>query len=80
MCCFSSHSDDLASRLRSYVRAGGKLIANYDASLYAKEDTIVAYATADGAMIADDGIFRMVLPDAEGKLNVRQLVEIVAIP
>jgi hypothetical protein len=54
--------------------------ANYDASLYAKEDTIIAYATVDGAMIADDGIFRMVLPDAEGKLNVRQLVEIVAIP
>jgi hypothetical protein len=54
--------------------------ANYDASLYAKEDTIIAYATVDGAMTAEDGIFRMVLPDAEGKLNVRQLVEIVAIP
>lgn len=53
---------------------------NYDASLYAKEDTIVAYATVDGPMIADDGIFRMVLPDQEGKLNVRQLVEIVAFP
>jgi hypothetical protein len=53
---------------------------NYDASLYAKDDTIVAYATVDGAMSADDGIFRMVLPDQEGKLNARQLVEIVAIP
>jgi hypothetical protein len=53
---------------------------NYDASLYAKDDTIVAYATVDGAMSADDGIFRMVLPDQEGKMNARQLVEIVAIP
>jgi hypothetical protein len=53
---------------------------NYDATLYAKDDTIVAYATVDGAMSADDGIFRMVLPDQEGKLNPRQLVEIVAIP
>jgi hypothetical protein len=53
---------------------------NYDTSLYAKEDTIVAYATVDGAMTAEDGIFRMVLPDQEGKLNVRQLVEIIAIP
>ncbi|RJP52491.1 MAG: hypothetical protein C4583_06630 [Anaerolineaceae bacterium] len=53
---------------------------NYDASLYAKEDTIVAYATVDSAMSADDGIFRMVLPDQEGKLNPRQLVEIIAIP
>jgi hypothetical protein len=53
---------------------------NYDASLYAREDTIVAYATVDGAMSADDGNFRMVLPDQEGKLNARQLTEIIAIP
>jgi hypothetical protein len=53
---------------------------NYDASLFAREDTIVAYATVDGPMSADDGIFRMVLPDQEGKLNARQLTEIVAIP
>jgi hypothetical protein len=54
--------------------------ANYDASLYAAEDTIVAYGTVDGALTEDDGTFRMVLPAAEGKMNVRQLVEIVAIP
>ena len=54
--------------------------ANYDASFFAAEDTIVAYATVDGPLSADDGIFRMVLPAAEGKMNVRQLVEIVAIP
>ena len=60
--------------------AGDGFAANYDASLYASEDTIVAYATAGGALTADDGTFRMVLPNAEGKLNVRQLTEIVAIP
>jgi hypothetical protein len=54
--------------------------ANYDASFYGAEDTIVAYATVDGALTADDGTFRMVLPNGEGKMNVRQLVEIVAIP
>jgi hypothetical protein len=54
--------------------------ANYDASLYAAADTIVAYATVDGPMAAEDGIFRMVLPASEGKLNVRQLTEIIAVP
>ena len=54
--------------------------ANYDASLYAREDTIVAYARVDGSLGDDEGPFRMVLPDQEGKMNPRQLVEIVAIP
>lgn len=54
--------------------------ANYDSSLYTKEDTIIAYATVDGPMTADDGTIRMVLPDQEGKLNVRMLTEIIAIP
>ena len=54
--------------------------ANYDASLYAREDTLVAYARADGPLADDEGPFRMVLPDQEGKMNPRQLVEIVAIP
>jgi DMSO/TMAO reductase YedYZ molybdopterin-dependent catalytic subunit len=54
--------------------------ANYDASLYAREDTLVAYARAGGPLTDDEGPFRMVLPDQEGKLNPRQLVEIVAIP
>lgn len=54
--------------------------ANYDSSLYAREDTIVAFARADGPLADDEGPFRMVLPDQEGKLNPRQLVEIVAIP
>ena len=54
--------------------------ANYDASLFQKADTLVGYAQADGPLSAEDGSFRMVIPDQEGKLNVRQLVEIQIIP
>lgn len=54
--------------------------ANYDSSLYAREDTLVAYARADGPLGEEEGSFRMVLPDQEGKLNPRDLVEIIAIP
>lgn len=54
--------------------------ANYEASLFMREDTLVAYARADGPLSEEDGAFRMVLPDQEGKLNPRELVEIIAIP
>lgn len=54
--------------------------ANYDAALYNLPDTIVAYAQADGPLSAEDGPFRMVLPKEGGKLNPRQLTEIIAIP
>lgn len=54
--------------------------ANYDPALFTAADTIVAYATMDGAMSAEDGVFRMVLPNQGGKLNARHLTEIVAIP
>jgi DMSO/TMAO reductase YedYZ molybdopterin-dependent catalytic subunit len=54
--------------------------ANYDAALYGREDTIVAYARLDGPLADDEGPFRMVLPEQEGKMNPRQLVEIIAIP
>lgn len=53
--------------------------ANYEAELFALPDTIVATATSDGALTEEDGAFRMVLPDQEGKLNVRQLVELTVI-
>jgi hypothetical protein len=53
---------------------------NYEPALFNKEDTLVAYAGKDGPLSAEDGTFRMVLPDQEGKLNPRQLVEIRAIP
>lgn len=54
--------------------------ANYEASLFMREDTLVAYARADGPLSEEDGTFRMVLPDQEGKLNPRELVEIIVIP
>lgn len=54
--------------------------ANYDSSFFGAEDTIVAYATVDGPLTANDGTFRMVVPGGEGKMNVRMLAEIVAIP
>ncbi len=54
--------------------------ANYESALYSREDTLIAYATVDGPLGEEDGTFRMVLPDQEGKLNPRQLVEIIAIP
>jgi len=50
--------------------------ANYDASIFTRDDVIVAYATQDGALTADDGVFRMVIPGGEGKQNVRMLAEI----
>jgi DMSO/TMAO reductase YedYZ molybdopterin-dependent catalytic subunit len=50
--------------------------ANYDPDLVGRSDTLVAYAQADGPLAAEDGTFRMVLPDQEGKMNARNLVEI----
>jgi hypothetical protein len=54
--------------------------ANYDSSLYGREDTIVAYARVDGPLAEDEAPFRMVLPNEDGKMNPRQLTEIIAIP
>lgn len=54
---------------------------NYDPAQVLKDNVLVAYALADGnPLTADDGTFRMVLPDEEGKLNVRMLVELQIIP
>jgi hypothetical protein len=52
---------------------------NYDASQFLGEGVMVAYARADGNLTAEDGAFRMVLPGAEGKLNLRMLVELQVI-
>jgi hypothetical protein len=49
---------------------------NYEISQLAHENVIVAYAQVDGALSADDGDFRMVLPDEEGSMNLRMLMEI----
>ena len=49
---------------------------SYQPALFTREDVLVAYGTADGALAGDDGTFRMVLPGEEGKLNVRMLAEL----
>jgi len=54
--------------------------ANYDPSLFLADNTLVAYAQADGPLTEDEGTFRMVVPDQGGKMNPRMLVEIDAIP
>ncbi len=53
---------------------------NYDLAQIQKADVIVAYAQVDGPLAEEDGTFRMVLPQEEGKLNVRMLVEIQGVP
>jgi hypothetical protein len=53
---------------------------NYEPALFNRPDTLVAYAQVDGPLNADDTPFRMVLPAEEGRMNPRQLAEIVIIP
>jgi DMSO/TMAO reductase YedYZ molybdopterin-dependent catalytic subunit len=62
------------------ARAADDFSANYEPDLFLRPDTLVAYAQADGPLTAEDGHLRMVLPDQEGKLNVRQLVELTIFP
>ena len=49
---------------------------NYEPSQLLVNGVILAYARADGELAEDDGAFRLVLPGAEGKLNVRMLIEL----
>jgi len=50
---------------------------NYDTTQILKDNVIVAFELADGSTLsADDGNYRMVLPDEEGKLNIRMLAEL----
>jgi hypothetical protein len=58
------------------AEAGDGFTVNYDPSQVLVDGVILAYARADGDLAAEDGPFRMVLPDAEGKLNPRQLVKL----
>jgi len=48
----------------------------FKADLFLLPDTLVAYAQSDGPLADDDGAFRMVLPEQEGKINVRMLAEL----
>jgi len=67
---------DLSQAKAVKVIASDGFTVNYEPALFMKEDTLIAYARADGALTADDGSYRMVLPGQEGKLNPRQVVEI----
>jgi hypothetical protein len=52
---------------------------NYDPAQFLRPDFLVAYAQANGELTDKDGLFRIVLPGAEGKQNVRMLVEVQVI-
>jgi hypothetical protein len=71
--------DPAAIKIVKAVASDG-FSANYESALFTRADTLVAYARADGPLGEDEGTFRMVLPDQEGKLNPRELVEIIAVP
>lgn len=71
---------DLAQVKAVKAVAGDGFTVNYDASQFQREDFLVAYARTDGALTAEDGAFRIVLPGEEGKLNVRMLAELQIIP
>lgn len=71
--------DSQAIKAVKAVAADGYSV-NYDPALFQRQDVLVAYATAQGALAADDGALRMVVPDAEGKLNVRMLAELQVFP
>lgn len=67
--------DPAAIRAVKAVASDG-FTANYTADIFLAETTLVAYARADGPLTEEEGTFRMVVPDAGGKLNPRMLVEI----
>jgi hypothetical protein len=50
--------------------------AAYTAEHVNRPDTLVAYGTAQGDLGEDEQPFRMVLPEEEGRLNVRMLSRI----
>lgn len=70
----AGYSIDNLSSLKAVAADGYS--ANYAPAQIDKADVIVAYALTDGPMTEEDGIFRMVLPDEEGNVNVRMLVEL----
>jgi DMSO/TMAO reductase YedYZ molybdopterin-dependent catalytic subunit len=70
--------DPQAMKAVKVIAADG-FSANYDPELANKADTLLAFARAESSLAEDEGPLRMVLPDQEGKLNVRQVVEIQVI-
>ncbi len=62
------------------VKAKDGYTVNYEPDLFLLPDTLVSYARLDGPLADDEVPFRMVLPAAEGKMNIRQIIEIEVIP
>lgn len=71
---------DLASVKAVKAVASDGYTVNYEPSQLTGANVIVAYAQVDGPLTADDGDFRMVLPDAEGSMNARMVVELQVVP
>ena len=67
---------DLGSVRAVKAVASDGYTVNYEPGQLNPANGIVAYAQADGPLTADDGDFRMVLPDQEGNMNLRMLVEL----
>ncbi len=53
---------------------------NYDPALFNLPDTMLAYARSDGPLSDTEAPFAFVLPNQEGKLNARMVVQIIALP
>jgi len=62
------------------VKAVDGYTVNYEPAFFLLPDTLVSYARVDGPLAEDEVPFRMVLPEAEGKMNARQIIEIQVIP
>ena len=62
------------------VVASDGFSVTYDPGLFQRQDVLVAYAQVSGPLAAEDGLLRMVVPDGEGKMNVRMLVELQVVP
>ncbi|MCB2179533.1 hypothetical protein KQH54_00255 [bacterium] len=70
---------DLSSAKAVKAIASDGYSVNYEPGQLSGDNVIIAYATVDGALTADDGDFRMVLPDEEGSMNLRMLVELTVV-
>ena len=62
------------------VTAVDNYSVNYEAEIFTRSDVLVAYERVEGSLIDDELPFRMVIPDGEGKINVRQVIDILVIP
>jgi len=71
--------DPTALRAVKVIALDGYTV-NYEPDFFLLPDTLVSYARIDAPLSEDELPFRMVLPAAEGKMNVRQISEVQAIP